>query len=107
MSNKKTLTPKQKRFCEEYIIDLNATQAAIRAGYSKKTAKEIGYENLTKLHVQDYIKELNSERQERTRITADQVLTELENTLMVRVLQLTLTPQKYFVTRTLLVLTLS
>ena len=42
------LTPKQQRFVEEYLIDLNATQAAIRAGYSEKTAKSVGHENLTK-----------------------------------------------------------
>ena len=42
------MTKKQKRFVEEYLIDLNATQAAIRAGYSPATAKEIGCENLTK-----------------------------------------------------------
>ncbi|WP_211657543.1 terminase small subunit [Parapedobacter composti] len=41
------MTDKQKRFCEEYLVDLNATQAAIRAGYSENTAKEIAYENLT------------------------------------------------------------
>lgn len=51
------MTKKQKRFADEYLIDLNATQAAIRAGYSKKTAKEIGYENLTKLHIKTYIEE--------------------------------------------------
>lgn len=44
----KKLTPKQQRFVQEYLIDLNATQAAIRAGYSKKTAEQIGYENLRK-----------------------------------------------------------
>jgi phage terminase small subunit len=43
------LTPKQQRFVEEYLIDLNATQAAIRAGYSEKTAKSIGQENLQNL----------------------------------------------------------
>jgi phage terminase small subunit len=43
-----SLTPKQQRFVEEYLVDLNATQAAIRAGYSKKTARAIGAENLTK-----------------------------------------------------------
>ena len=42
------LTPKQRRFVNEYLIDLNATQAAIRAGYSKKTAQQIGAENLSK-----------------------------------------------------------
>lgn len=51
------MTPKQKRFVEEYLIDLNATQAAIRAGYSPKTAKEIGAENLTKPNLRAYIDE--------------------------------------------------
>jgi phage terminase small subunit len=45
------LTEKQEQFCQEYVIDFNATQAAIRVGYSEKTAKEIGYENLTKPHI--------------------------------------------------------
>ena len=51
------MTEKQKRFCDEYLIDLNATQAAIRAGYSAKTAKAIGCENLTKPDIQKYIQE--------------------------------------------------
>ena len=59
------LTAKQKRFIDEYLLDLNATQAAIRAGYSEKTAKEIGYENLTKPHIltaiQDRMKELEED----------------------------------------------
>lgn len=42
------LTEKQKRFCDEYLVDLNATQAAIRAGYSEKTAKQIAQQNLTR-----------------------------------------------------------
>lgn len=50
-----SLTLKQKRFCEEYLIDLNATQAAIRAGYSKKTAYAIGWENLKKPYIRKYI----------------------------------------------------
>lgn len=49
------LTEKQKRFCDEYLIDLNATQAAIRAGYSKRTAYSIGIENLKKPVIQNYI----------------------------------------------------
>lgn len=60
------LTPKQKAFCEEYLIDLNATQAAIRAGYSSKTARVIGQENLTKPAIKQYIdeklKQMESER---------------------------------------------
>ncbi len=54
MENK--LTDKQRRFCEEYCIDLNATQAAIRAGYSKDTAGVIGSENLSKDYLVDYIR---------------------------------------------------
>lgn len=63
------LNPKQQRFCEEYLIDMNAKAAAIRAGYSKKTAKEMGYENLTKPHLQDYITELQNKIQSQTNIT--------------------------------------
>lgn len=51
------LTAKQKRFCDEYLIDCNATQAAIRAGYSKKTAGATGYENLKKPQIKEYIDE--------------------------------------------------
>ena len=71
------LTKKQKRFVEEYLVDLNATQAAIRAGYSEKNAKEIGYENLTKLHIREELENAMKERSERTEITADGVLKEL------------------------------
>ena len=52
------LTEKQKRFCEEYLVDLNATQAAIRAGYSKDSAYSIGGELLKKLEIRNYIREL-------------------------------------------------
>ena len=51
------LTPKQQRFVEEYLIDLNATQAAIRAGYSEKTAYSVGHENLKKPEIQKAIQE--------------------------------------------------
>ena len=51
------MTERQKRFCDEYLIDMNATQAAIRAGYSKKSAKSIGQENLTKPDISAYIRE--------------------------------------------------
>lgn len=57
MSN---LTDKQRRFCEEYVVDWNATQAAIRAGYSEKTAKETGCENLTKPNIKKHIDECKS-----------------------------------------------
>lgn len=52
------MTEKQKRFCEEYLIDLNATQAALRAGYSEKTAYSIGQRLLKKVEVQNYIADL-------------------------------------------------
>ncbi len=57
MQEKPKLTPKQQRFVEEYVIDCNATQAAIRAGYSEKTAQSIGAENLTKPVIKAYIDE--------------------------------------------------
>lgn len=72
------LTEKQKRFCEEYLIDLNVTQSALRAGYSEKTAYSIGNENLKKPEIQKYISELMKKQSERTNITADKVLSELE-----------------------------
>lgn len=70
------LTDKQKRFADEYLIDLNATQAAIRAGYSEKTAKEIGYENLTKPHIHEYIQQRQKELSAKLEITQEQVLAE-------------------------------
>lgn len=78
-SKHKKLTPKQKRFCEEYVIDLNATQSAIRAGYSKKTAYSIGNENLIKPEIQSYIQELKKQRSEELKITHLDVLKELYN----------------------------
>lgn len=71
------LTPKQKRFVEEYLIDLNATQAAIRAGYSQRTARQIGEENLSKPDIFSAVQEAQAKRSERTEITQDMVLQEL------------------------------
>ena len=71
------LTPKQQRFVEEYLIDLNATQAAIRSGYSEKTARQIGEQNLSKLDIQKAIQEALQERKERIQIDADYVLKRL------------------------------
>lgn len=70
------LTAKQQAFVREYLIDLNATQAAVRAGYSEKTAKEIGHENLTKPHIAEAIAAAQEQRAARTEITADMVLRE-------------------------------
>ena len=71
------MTKKQKRFIEEYLIDLNATQAAIRAGYSPDTAKSIGSENLTKPDIQARIAQAMAERSRRTGVNADRVVMEL------------------------------
>ena len=71
------MTKKQKRFIEEYLIDLNATQAAIRAGYSPDTAKSIGSENLTKPDIKAQIAKAMAERSRRTGVNADRVVMEL------------------------------
>ncbi|MDR5615600.1 terminase small subunit, partial [Arsenophonus sp.] len=72
-----TLTNKQEAFCREYLIDLNATQAAIRAGYSEKTAKDIACQNLAKLNIQKRIQDLMEERKNRIEVNADYVLKRL------------------------------
>lgn len=71
------LTAKQKRFCDEYLIDLNATQAAIRAGYSSKTANEQGARLLANVSVQEAIAKATAERSKRTGISQDRVIQEL------------------------------
>ena len=68
------LTPKQQRFVEEYLVDLNATQAAIRAGYSERNADKIGSELLGKTRVAEAIREAKQERSERVQMTQDSVL---------------------------------
>lgn len=72
-----SLSPKQARFVEEYLIDLNATQAAIRAGYSEKTAGSIGSENLQKPEIELAIAKARAKLSEKTGITAERVLAEL------------------------------
>lgn len=71
------LTPKQATFVREYLIDLNATQAAIRAGYSAKTAEQQGYQLLQHTSVATAVEVAMAERSKRTEITADRVLAEL------------------------------
>ena len=71
------MTPKQARFVSEYLIDLNATQAAMRAGYSAKTANEQGSRLLTNVSVRSGIEEAMKARANRTEITQDRVLKEL------------------------------
>ena len=68
------LTAKQQRFCDEYLIDLNATQAAIRAGYSKKRASEQAYQLLQKTTVQDFIKQRMDEKEKKLIADQDEVL---------------------------------
>jgi len=74
--SQKPLTPKQQRFVEEYLIDLNATQAAIRAGYSEKTAEVQGCRLLTIAKIGLAVREAMEKRSARTEITADRVLQE-------------------------------
>lgn len=75
------LTPKQLQFCKEYLIDLNGAQAAIRAGYSEKTAKEIASENLTKPNIVEYIQKQMDKRAEKTEINAEYVLKTIKSTI--------------------------
>ncbi len=73
------LTPRQERFVQEYLVDLNATQAAIRAGYSKRRASEIGHQQLLKPAVAEAIAAAKKERSERVQVDADYVVRHLVN----------------------------
>ncbi|HEY8383447.1 MAG TPA: terminase small subunit [Microvirga sp.] len=73
----RSLTPKQQRFVDEYLVDLNGTQAALRAGYSTRTAASIAHENLTKPEVQTAIVEAQTARAQRVQVTADRVIEEI------------------------------
>lgn len=75
------LTPKQQRFCEEYLIDLNATQAAIRSGYSKKTAYRTGADNLKKPQIKEYIAGRMAEKEAALIANQDEVLKYLTSVL--------------------------
>lgn len=68
------LTAKQRRFCDEYLVDLNATQAAIRAGYSKKTAYRTGADNLIKPQIKTYIESRMTEKESELIADQDEVL---------------------------------
>ena len=84
MAKMAKLTEKQQRFVDEYLIDLNATQAAIRAGYSVKTANEQGSQNLAKFSIQQAIAEQMAERSKRTGINQDRVVLELAKIALVK-----------------------
>ncbi len=71
------LTPRQKKFTEEYLIDLNATKAALRAGYSAKTSDKIGYQLLEKTRVKEALERAIRKREQRTEITQDMVVAQL------------------------------
>ena len=75
------LTIRQQSFVEEYLIDLNATQAAIRAGYSEKTASEQGSRLLANVSISEAIAEAQNKRAERTEITQDYVLTNIQKVI--------------------------
>ena len=75
-SMKTKLTAKQERFVQEYVIDFNATQAAIRAGYAKNRADQTGYENLKKPEIQKRIQALKEKTANKLEITAERVLLE-------------------------------
>ena len=68
------LTAKQQRFCDEYLIDLNATQAAIRAGYSEKSARQMSTENMSKPSIREYIENRMAEKEKRLIADQDEVL---------------------------------
>ena len=72
------LTPKQLMFCQEYLIDLNATQACIRAGYSERTANRQGAENLSKPVIKEEIDRLKAIREKKVELTAEKVLKDIE-----------------------------
>lgn len=84
MAKKGKLTDKQQTFIEEYLIDLNATQAAIRAGYSVKTADQQGSRMLANVKVQQTIAEKMAERSRRTGVNQDRVVLELAKIAFVR-----------------------
>ena len=75
------MTKKQQRFCDEYLVDCNATQAAIRAGYSEKTAYSIGVENLKKPELKNYIEQQMQNMQDKTVATAEEVIQYLTSVL--------------------------
>jgi phage terminase small subunit len=75
------MTAKQQRFCDEYLIDLNATQAAIRAGYSKKSARQMANETLSKPYIKEYIEARMAEKEKTLIADQDEVLKYLTSVL--------------------------
>jgi phage terminase small subunit len=79
LKQEKKLTEKEKMFCKEYLVDFNAKQSAIRAGYSPNSAKQIGYENLTKPYLCQYLQQLIDKRSESCELSAKWVLDNLRD----------------------------
>lgn len=75
------MTPRQQLFCDEYLVDLNATQAAIRAGYSENTARQQGAENLAKPYIKAYIAERMAEKEDELIAKQDEILRYLTSVL--------------------------
>lgn len=75
------LTVKQQAFCREYLVDFNATQAAVRAGYSIKTARQQAAENMTKPDIQQRVQALVAQREQATLATAEYVVTAIKETI--------------------------
>ena len=72
------MTDKQRRFAEEYLVDLNATQAAIRAGYSERTARSSGQRMLTNVDIQNYISLRRADARARVEVTQEEILLQLK-----------------------------
>lgn len=71
------MTSKEKKFCEEYLVDLDGTKAAIRAGYSKRTAGQIAYDMMQKQHIKKYLEKKRTELEIKTGVKAESVIREL------------------------------
>ncbi len=74
------MNDRQKQFCKEYIIDLNSSAAAVRAGYSEKTARQMGSKLLTKANIQEYMQKLMDRRAKKVQISAENVLEDILDT---------------------------
>ena len=74
----KKLTPKQNKFCLELLKDFNASQAALRAGYSKNTARQSGYQLLTNIYIQQKLQELTAKQAEKAELSVEWIIKELK-----------------------------
>lgn len=77
------LTAKELAFCREYLIDLNATQAAIRAGYNERSARQVAHRLLTKDYIQQEIQQLMDKRAEKVELTAEWILAKTQKLALI------------------------